>query len=103
MNRFSKDNDLAVKANKEKSNNSNRNRFKDSALGYKIDGLELINEYTVDKNGSVTALYIYDSLFNLNDLFKFGKIQVELTSFIVSEPVDTYIIKSFVYIYLNIR
>ena len=57
MNRFSEDIDLTVKVDKNESNTSNRNRLKKSALGYKIEGLELIKEDTVDKKGSVSAFY----------------------------------------------
>lgn len=99
MNRFSEDIDLTVKVNENESNNSNRTRLKKSALGYNIDGLILVNEETIDKKGSVTSFYKYDSLFSLNELFKSERIQIESTSFTVSEPVSTYIIKPLVYKY----
>ena len=38
MNRFSEDIDLTVKVIPEQSNTKNKNRLKESALGYKIEG-----------------------------------------------------------------
>jgi predicted nucleotidyltransferase component of viral defense system len=99
MNRFSEDIDLTVKVNDNESNNSNRMRLKNSALGYKIQGLELDKEETIDKKGSITSFYKYDSLFSMNELFKSEKIQIESTSFTVSEPVSTYIIEPLIYKY----
>ena len=99
MNRFSEDIDLTVEVIKEASNTSNVNRLKKSALNYNIDGLELIKEECIDKKGSVTAFYKYDSLFSLSDLFKSGKIQVESTSFTVSMPFTTYNISPLIYKY----
>ena len=99
MNRFSEDIDLTVKVLENESNTSNRNRLKKSALDYNIDGLELIKEETIDRKGSIISFYKYDSLFALNELFKSGKIQIESTSFTVSEPVSTYTIEPLVYKY----
>ena len=99
MNRFSEDIDLTVKVNENESNNSNKTRLKRASLGYKIDGLELVKDETVDKKGSITSFYKYDSLFNLNELFKSERIQVESTSFTVSEPVSTYTIEPLIYKY----
>lgn len=99
MNRFSEDIDLTVKVNENESNNSNKTRLKKSSLGYDIDGLELMSEETVDKKGSITSFYKYESLFSLNELFKLERIQIEATSFTVSEPVSTYIIEPLVYKY----
>ena len=99
MNRFSEDIDLTVKVNENESNNSNKTRLKKSSLGYDIDGLELMSEETVDKKGSITSFYKYESLFSLNELFKSERIQIEATSFTVSEPVSTYIIEPLVYKY----
>lgn len=42
MNRFSEDIDLTVKVLPEESNTRNKKRLKESALGYEIEGLELI-------------------------------------------------------------
>ena len=99
MNRFSEDIDLTVKVNENESNNSNKTRLKKSALGYDIDGLLLVGDETIDKKGSITSFYKYDSLFSLNDLFKSERIQIEATSFTVSEPVSIYIIEQLVYKY----
>ena len=99
MNRFSEDIDLTVKVNSNESNNSNKMRLKNSALGYKIQGLELSKEETIDKKGSVTSFYKYESLFNMNELFKSERIQIEATSFTVSEPVSTYTIEPLIYKY----
>ena len=99
MNRFSEDIDLTVKVNDNESNNSNRMRLKNSAIGYKIQGLELDKEETIDKKGSITSFYKYDSLFSMNELFKSEKIQIESTSFTVSEPISTYTIEPLIYKY----
>ena len=99
MNRFSEDIDLTVKVNDDESNNSNKTRLKKSAFGYVIDGLELMKEESVDKKGSITSFYKYDSLFNLNDLFKSERLQIEATSFTISEPVCKYIIEPLIYKY----
>ena len=99
MNRFSEDIDLTVKINDDESNTSNRMRLKNSALGYKIQGLELIKDETIDKKGSITSFYKYESLFSMNELFKSEKIQIESTSFTVSEPVSTYTIEPLIYKY----
>lgn len=99
MNRFSEDIDLTVKLNDNESNNSNKMRLKKSALGYAIDGLDLVSEETIDKKGSITAFYKYDSLFSLNELFKLERIQIEATSFTISEPVSVYTIEPLIYKY----
>lgn len=99
MNRFSEDIDLIVKVNENESNNSNRMRLKNSALVYKIQGLELDKDLTIDKKGSITSFYKYDSLFSMNELFKSEKIQIESTSFTVSEPVRKYTIVPLIYKY----
>lgn len=99
MNRFSEDIDLTVKVIKNESNNSNKTRLKKSALSYNIEGLSLMNDETIDKKGSITSFYKYDSLFSLNELFKSERIQIESTSFTVSEPVSKYIIEPLIYKY----
>lgn len=99
MNRFSEDIDLTVKVLKEESNTKNRNRLKQSALGYNIEGLELVKEETIDNKGSVTGIYKYTSAFAIDEipLYRAGKIQVESTSFTVSEPTEKYIIAPLLY------
>ena len=68
-------------------------------MGYNIPDLELIKEEIIDKKGSITAFYKYESLFGIGNLFKFGKIQIESTSFTVSEPVTVYEIEPLIYKY----
>lgn len=99
MNRFSEDIDLTVKVLSEESNTRNKKRLKESALGYKIDGLELIKEECIDNKGSVTGMYKYISVYADSEipLQRAGKIQVESTSFTVSEPTEKYYIEPLVY------
>lgn len=98
MNRFSEDIDLTVKENEGDSKTNVRKRLKKSAYGYEIEGLNLDSEKNIDI-GSITAFYNYESLFSLNELFKSEKIQIEATSFTVSEPVAKYTIEPLVYKY----
>lgn len=99
MNRFSEDIDLTVKVLSDQSNTKNKNRLKESALGYKIDGLQLIKEECIDNKGSVTGIYKYESVYADNEipLQRAGKIQVESTSFTVSEPTEKYYIEPLIY------
>ena len=99
MNRFSEDIDLTVKVLSEESNTRNKKRLKESALGYKIDGLELIKEECIDNKGSVTGMYKYTSVYADSEipLQRAGKIQVESTSFTVSEPTEKYYIEPLLY------
>ena len=93
MNRFSEDIDLTVKINENESNNSNKTRLK------QFEGLELMRDETIDKKGSITSFYKYNSLFGISELFKSERIQIEATSFTVSEPVSTYTIEPLIYKY----
>lgn len=102
MNRFSEDIDLTVKVDRKDTNSSNKRRLKKSALGYNINNLILIKDETIDKKGSITSFYKYDSLFSLNELFKSEKIQIEATSFTVSEPISTYTIEPLIYKYATV-
>lgn len=99
MNRFSEDIDLTVKVLPEESNTRNKKRLKESALGYKLEGLELIKEECIDNKGSVTGMYKYSSVYADSEipLQRAGKIQVESTSFTVSEPTEKYCIEPLVY------
>ena len=99
MNRFSEDIDLTVKVLSEESNTRNKKRLKESALGYKIEGLELIKEECIDNKGSVTGMYKYTSVYADSEipLQRAGKIQVESTSFTVSEPTEKYYIEPLIY------
>lgn len=88
--RFSEDIDLTVKVLSEESNTKNRKRLKESALGYNVAGLEIAKEDCIDNKGSVTGIYKYTSAFKASDipLQRAGVIQVESTSFTVSEPIE---------------
>ena len=99
MNRFSEDIDLTVKILPEQSNTKNKNRLKESALGYKISGLELSKDECIDNKGSVTGIYRYNSIYDINKdpLHRAGIIQVEATSFTVSEPYQKYTIEPLIY------
>ena len=99
MNRFSEDIDLTVKILPEQSNTKNKNKLKESALGYKISGLELSKDECIDNKGSVTGIYRYNSIYDINKdpLHRAGIIQVEATSFTVSEPYQKYTIEPLIY------
>lgn len=99
MNRFSEDIDLTVKVLPEETNTRNKKKLKESALGYEIEGLELIKDECIDNKGSVTGVYQYTSVYEDNEipLQRAGKIQVESTSFTVSEPTEKYYIEPLIY------
>ncbi len=99
MNRFSEDIDLTVKVLLEQSNTKNKNRLKKSALEYKISGLELSKDECIDNKGSITGIYRYNSIFDANKdpLHRAGIVQVEATSFTVSEPYQKYTIEPIIY------
>mgnify|MGYP003371686337 CR=1 FL=1 len=99
MNRFSEDIDLTVRVLSEESNTRNKKRLKESALGYEIEGLELIKDECIDNKGSVTGVYQYTSVYEDSEipLQRAGKIQVESTSFTVSEPTEKYYIEPLIY------
>lgn len=99
MNRFSEDIDLTVKVLPEESNTKNKKRLKESALGYNLDGLELVKEECIDNKGSITGMYKYTSVYADSEipLQRAGKIQIESTSFTVSEPTEKYHIEPLIY------
>lgn len=99
MNRFSEDIDLTVKILSEQSNTKNKNRLKQSALDYKIEGLELSKDECIDNKGSVIGIYRYNSIYDTSKdpLHRAGVIQVEATSFTVSEPYKKYNIDPLIY------
>ena len=99
MNRFSEDIDLTVKVLLEESNTRNKKRLKESALGYEIEGLELIKDECIDNKGSITGVYQYTSVYEDSEipLQRAGKIQVESTSFTVSEPTEKYYIEPLIH------
>jgi len=99
MNRFSEDIDLTVEVVEEYSNNKNKTRLENSAFGYTLDGLELSKEDCENNKGSVTGIYKYNSVYDYidNPLHKPGSIQIEATSFTVSEPYKKYNIEPLIY------
>jgi len=99
MNRFSEDIDLTVKVLDTQSMTQNKKRLKKSALGYNVQGLELDNDVTDDRKGSITASYNYDSVFEIDSipLQRAGIIKIESTSFTVSEPVERRNIEPIIY------
>lgn len=99
MMRFSEDIDLTVEVCDDESKTQNQKRLKSSALDYCINGLKLIKDKTEDKKGSITSFYMYDSLFSDSILYKPDYVQIEATSFTVSEPVKDYMVEPIVYKY----
>ena len=99
MNRFSEDIDLTVKILQEESNTKNKNRLKESALGYKISGLDLSKNECINNKGSVTGIYKYNSIYDTSKvpLHRAGIIQIEATSFTISEPYKEYTIEPLIY------
>lgn len=99
MNRFSEDIDLTVKRVEEQSNTQNKKRLESSAFDYKIDGLNLDREESNKGRGTVTAVYKYESVFEIDEkpLQRAGKIQIEATSFTVSEPIEEVTIEPIIY------
>ena len=99
MNRFSEDIDLTVKVLPKQSNTKNKNRLKQSALSYKIDGLELSKDECINNKGSVTGIYRYNSIYDISKdpLHRAGIIQVEATSFTVSETYKKYNVEPLIY------
>ena len=97
LNRFSEDIDLTVFVDNSASNTSNRKRLKDSALSYSVAGLDLDSKKTIDKKGSITSFYEYNSFFNITNEFNYVK--VEATSFTLSDPIKICNIYSLIYKY----
>ncbi len=104
-NRFSEDIDLTVKVLLEQSNTKNKERLKRAALGYEIEGLELSKNECIDNKGSVTGIYRYNSIYDASKdpLHRAGIIQVEATSFTVSEPYKKYNIEPLIYKLANVN
>ncbi|MCL2859391.1 MAG: nucleotidyl transferase AbiEii/AbiGii toxin family protein [Oscillospiraceae bacterium] len=99
-NRFSEDIDLTVEVVEIDSKTSNKKRLERSALGYKIEGLELQKDRCDQRmSKSVTALYKYETNFEEieNQLHKAGEVQVESTSFTISEPTEKVKVESLIY------
>lgn len=99
MYRFSEDIDLTVKVLEEESNTRNQKRLKLSAFDYNIEGLELEKDKCIDKKGSIISFYKYNSMFLdiETPLDKANEVQIESTSFTVSEPTKKYTIMPLIY------
>ncbi|MDR2571010.1 MAG: nucleotidyl transferase AbiEii/AbiGii toxin family protein [Oscillospiraceae bacterium] len=92
MRRFSEDIDLTVRSDESLSNTKNKAIFEESAKGYAVDGLSLVSDRTINRKGTVTAFYEYQTVaeYIVNPLRRTGEIQVEATSFTESEPTENY-------------
>lgn len=103
MNRFSEDIDLTVKINEKLSNTQKKRYFERTAFGYNIQGLTLNKEKSVKYGKSEIAFYDYETVFAIDTvpLQKAGEIQIESTSFTVSEPIESTIIEPIIYKYAS--
>lgn len=103
MNRFSEDIDLTVKVNEELSNTQKKKLFERTAFDYDVKGLILNKEKSIKYGKSETAFYNYETVFDLetNPLQRAGEIQIESTSFTVSEPIENKVIEPIIYKYAN--
>lgn len=98
MNRFSEDIDLTVKIESEMTNNQKKKLLKKSLFGYDLDGLILIKDESEVNIGSGISIFKYDSVYSYDEsLHKPGIIQIESTSFTVSEPYKKYNIEPLIY------
>jgi hypothetical protein len=96
--RFSEDIDLTVETNGCSSKTQAVKRLKSSAKGY--SSLERLDEECEDKKGSVTAVYKYEPIIEVDEsdsLQRFGRVKIEATSFTVSEPTDLMSISPIIY------
>lgn len=103
MNRFSEDIDLTVKLNENLSNTKKKKVFEETAFDYNIQGLTLNREKS-EKNGrNETAIYMYETVFDIDTvpLQRAGVIQIESTSYTVSEPIEETTIEPIIYKYAN--
>lgn len=84
--RFSEDIDLTVYVEDCPTLSQAKKRLENASL--KFNCLPK-GETEENRRGSITCLYVYDSLYQLDEgdaLQRFGKVKVEATSFTVSEP-----------------
>ena len=84
--RFSEDIDLTVYVEDWPTPSQAKKRLENASL--KFNCLPK-GETEENRRGSITCLYVYDSLYQLDEndaLQRFGKVKVEATSFTVSEP-----------------
>lgn len=84
--RFSEDIDFTVYVEDCPTQSQAKKRLENASL--KFNCLPK-GETEVNRRGSITCLYVYDSLYQLDEedtLQRFGRVKVEATSFTVSEP-----------------
>lgn len=103
MHRFSEDIDLTVYVDDLCSNSQKQKRLKKATYNYIIPYLEFNKNEKDEKRSSITATYNYTSLFPLTDLYKSEKIQIEATSFTISEPTKTYTIEPLIFKYATLE
>lgn len=95
--RFSEDIDLTVKIDDCPNQSQSQKRLKEATLKYSF--LKK-GDVAVNKKGSITCEYLYDSLFVLDvsdELQRFGKVMIEATSFTISEPIRKIVIAPYLY------
>ena len=103
MNRFSEDIDLTVKVNKKLNNTQKKKFFERTAFDYNIQGLTLNKEKSIKYGKSEIAFYDYETAFDIDTapLQRAGEIQIESTSFTVSEPIEDTVIEPIIYKYAS--
>ncbi|MCI8273152.1 MAG: nucleotidyl transferase AbiEii/AbiGii toxin family protein [Clostridia bacterium] len=103
MNRFSEDIDLMVKVNEQLSNTQKKKAFERTAFDYNVEGLILNKEKSIKYGKSETAFYDYEIVFDIDTapLQRAGEIQIESTSFTVSEPSEDTVIEPIIYKYAS--
>ena len=103
MNRFSEDIDLTVKVNEKLSNTQKKKSFERTAFDYNVKGLTLNKEKSIKYGKSEIAFYDYATVFDIDTvpLQRAGEIQIESTSFTVSEPVEDTLIEPIIYKYAS--
>ncbi len=103
MNRFSEDIDLTVKINEELSNTQKKKSFEKTAFDYNVEGLTLNKGKSIKYGKSETAFYDYETVFDIDTapLQRAGEIQIESTSFTVSEPIEDTVIEPIIYKYAS--
>lgn len=103
MNRFSEDIDLTVKVNEKLNNTQKKKTFEKTAFDYNLKGLTLNKEKSIKYGKSEIAFYDYETVFNIDTvpLQRAGEIQIESTSFTISEPVEDTVIEPIIYKFAN--
>lgn len=103
MNRFSEDIDLTVKLNEKLTKTQNKKIFERTAFDYNVEGLTLNRESSIKNGRNETAYYDYETVFDIDTapLQRAGEIQIESTSFTVSEPIEDAIIEPIIYKYAS--